>query len=100
MWHMRRFYDLPRVLQVRILITSDNLLGFLCGNVGPSEVHNVHPIHPFLVKPPCRSNCRSERPNGARALDNSDEPRKWQQYIYMPSCPLTPIPSPFDSGAP
>jgi hypothetical protein len=75
------------------------LLAFLYDNVGPSEVHNVHPIHPFLVKPPCRSNSHSERSNGdgARMFDNSDEPRKWQQY--MPSCPLTPY-SLFDSQAP
>lgn len=43
-----------------------------------NEVHNVHPIHPFLVKPPCRSNSRSERSNGegARMIDSSDEPLK------------------------
>ncbi|KAF8493233.1 hypothetical protein F5888DRAFT_1806331 [Russula emetica] len=43
-----------------------------------NEVHNVHPIHPFLVKPPRQSNSRCERPNGdgARMFDNSDEPLK------------------------
>ena len=55
------------------------LLAFLCGNVVLSEVHHIHPIHPFLVKPPSRWDSRSEKSNGdgARMFDNSDEPRKW-----------------------
>jgi len=41
-------------------------------------VHNVHPIHPFLVKPRCQSNSPSERSNGdgARMFEISDEPLK------------------------
>ncbi|KAI0306089.1 hypothetical protein B0F90DRAFT_1695946 [Multifurca ochricompacta] len=41
-----------------------------------SDVHNIHPIHPFLamkVKPTLRSYGRSELLNGARTYDNTDE---------------------------
>ncbi|KAI9433568.1 hypothetical protein H4582DRAFT_987905 [Lactarius indigo] len=42
-----------------------------------SEVHNIHPIHPFLemkVKPASRTRSRSEVSDGAISDDNVDEP--------------------------
>ncbi|KAH9056729.1 hypothetical protein EDB87DRAFT_1779625 [Lactarius vividus] len=42
-----------------------------------SEVHNIHPIHPFLemkVKPASRTRNRSEISDGAISDDNVDEP--------------------------
>ena len=78
MCHLRELHDLSSVLQVRILIPSG--LAFSCNNVGYSDVHNIHPIHPFLerrIKPPSRSYSRPEGLDGDGAYDNVDELCEW-----------------------
>jgi len=74
MWHLRQLHDLPSVLQVRICNSSDFWLSNLI-NVGYSDVHNIHPIHPFLerrVKPLPRTHSHPYGLNGAGTYDNGE----------------------------
>jgi hypothetical protein len=53
-------------------------------NVGLSDVHNIHPVHPFLekrVKPASRSHNPHE-PDDAGAYENVDESCK-QLVVYL-----------------
>lgn len=48
-----------------------------CDDVGISDVHNIHPIHPYLemrVKPVSRTRSRSEISDDTTDDDNVDEP--------------------------
>ncbi|KAH9967512.1 hypothetical protein BC827DRAFT_1174689 [Russula dissimulans] len=54
-----------------------------------SDVHNIHPIHPFLemrVMPPSRSHTHLERSNGDGTYDNADEPSLKHEGVKCFNC--------------
>jgi len=62
---------------------------FSCINDGPSDVHNIHPIHPFLevrLKPPSQPHPPSEGLNGTETYDSTDEPSLKHPDVRCVNC--------------
>jgi hypothetical protein len=67
-------------------VRSSRFLEFATyNNVGFSDVHNIHPVHPFLekrVKPASRSHNPHEEPDDAGTYENVDESCK-KLVVYL-----------------
>lgn len=87
MWYLRQLHDLPSVLQVRVCSSSDVWFSNLI-NAGYSDVHNIHPIHPFVerrVKLTPRTHTRPCGLDSAGTYDDNDnggELCEYQHVIY------------------